>query len=155
VAVCGCLVVLPAGDVGLLQRLLLGVCGRCARLLYPRWQGWHCVALVVVSWRVVFSHRVSGCVWVPGCVARGSEGPGEQVGGEGGTAGVPGGSPPPGASPGVFWGLPWCVPAPLSSSGTPYIPCLRGGGWWWWVCHWGVVWLVGGLFNHGKLVGMK
>jgi hypothetical protein len=35
----------------------------------------------------------SGCVWVLGCVARGSEGPGEQIGSEGGTAGVPGRSP--------------------------------------------------------------
>jgi hypothetical protein len=58
--------------------------------------------LVVVSWRVVFSHRVSSCVWVPGYVAQEFEGPGEQVGGEGGTVGVPGGSPPSGVSPGVF-----------------------------------------------------
>jgi hypothetical protein len=63
---------------------------------------------------VDFSHQVSSCVWVPGCVARGSEGPGEQVGGKGGTAGIPGGSPPPGVSPGVFL-LPCCHPAHLTS----------------------------------------
>jgi hypothetical protein len=60
------------------------------------------MAGVVVLWRVVFSHRVSGCVWVPGYVAREFEGPGEQVGGEGGTAGVPGRSPPSWVSPRVF-----------------------------------------------------
>jgi hypothetical protein len=92
-AACGCPVALRAGDVGPLRRLLLGVCRRCARVLCPRWRGWCCSVLVVVSWRVVFSHRVSSCVWVPGYVAQEFEGPGEQVGGEGGTVGVPGGSP--------------------------------------------------------------
>jgi hypothetical protein len=87
--VCGCSVALPAGDMGLLQWLLLGVCSCCAWVLCPRWRGWCCFALVVVSWRVVFSHQVSSCVWVPGCIARGSEGPGEQVGSKGSTAGLP------------------------------------------------------------------
>jgi hypothetical protein len=51
------------------------------------------LAGVVVSWQVVFSHRVSGCVWVLGCVTMGSEGPSEQVGGKGSTAGIHGRSP--------------------------------------------------------------
>jgi hypothetical protein len=51
------------------------------------------MAGVVGSWQVVFSHRVSGCVWVLGGIARGSEGPSEQVSGKGGTVGVHDGSP--------------------------------------------------------------
>jgi hypothetical protein len=35
---------------------------------------------------------------------------------------------------------------------TPHIPCSRGGGRWWWVCGLGVVWCVGGLYRHKKLV---
>jgi hypothetical protein len=83
----------------------------------------------MVLWQVVFSHQVSGCVQVPGCIARGSEGPGEQVSRKGGTAGVPGRSS-------------------LLSSGTPHIPCLSGGRWLWQVCCWGVIWHVRGLLNH-------
>jgi hypothetical protein len=78
---------------------------------------------VVVSWQVVFSHWVSGCVWVLGGVARGSEGPSEQVSGEGGTVGVHGGSPHPGVSPGMFL-LPCHHPAHL----TPLIGGEEGGG---------------------------
>jgi hypothetical protein len=69
-AMCGCPVALQAGDVGPLRWLLLGVCRRCAWVLCPRWRGWCCSVLVVVSWWVVFSHQVSSCVWVPGYVAR-------------------------------------------------------------------------------------
>jgi hypothetical protein len=48
---------------------------------------------VVVLWQVVFSHWVCSCVWVLGCVTRGSEGLSEQVGSKGGTMGVHGKSP--------------------------------------------------------------
>jgi hypothetical protein len=68
----------------------------------------------VMLWQVVFSHWVSGCVWVPGYVAWEFEGPGEQVGGKRGTAGVHGRSPPPGVSPCVFL-LPCHHPAHLTS----------------------------------------
>jgi hypothetical protein len=77
--------------------------------------------LVVVSWQVVFSHRVSSCVWVLSYVDQEFEGLGEQVGGKGGIAGVPGGSP-------------LVCSCSLSSSGTSHIPHLKGGGQWWWVC---------------------
>jgi hypothetical protein len=75
-----------ASDGGPMQRLLLSM-----RLLRSAFMSQ--MVGVVVLWRVVFSHWVSGCVWVLGCVARGSEGLSEQVGSEGGTSGIHGKSP--------------------------------------------------------------
>jgi hypothetical protein len=133
---CWCLVALPAGDMGLLWWLLLGVCSHCTWVLCPRWQGWCCSVLVVVSWGVVFSHWVSGCVWVPGYVAQEFEGPGEQVGSKGGTAGVPDRSPPSWVSPCVF-----LLPVVVWHTSHPF---TRGGGQWWRVCCQGVVWHIRG-----------
>jgi hypothetical protein len=49
-------------------------------------------------------------------------------------------------------GSPLLCSSPLWLSCMPHIPRLRGGGRWWWVCGLGVVWCVGGLYRHKKLV---
>jgi hypothetical protein len=84
----GCPVALPAraGDVG------------------PFWQLLHLgfVLFCIGGGAMAGGHEPSDkwlCMGAWLCHQLGSEGPGEQVGGKGGTVGVPGRSPPPGVSP--------------------------------------------------------